>query len=311
MENKNKNKETKEPELTKNNCQNAIRDVEDAVFRYKNSFPNSVSECVRNSAKYYLWLMALGSILLMIFQPLMAHGFILFMCVIGAIGVGQDLSRKESYNFDYKYEKSLLKYLAPYAEFPDIKRYIDSIEPTLKLAQKRKIRLKRMGTAVNVLAFVAVAGFLTHILVNESSYFRDDVENIHPGDGIGIFSQLPSYYNMEPHKPFVSIKPLEGSGLTENLDLFVENRGEAKNFSDYSMYICYLRPEGGSLNKYVITDKQGNFSIFEDFDNYSDGVYTLYLGTEEGLVINKLNYLYTHADELRYKQRYERENDQQ
>ena len=304
MDNNNKNKETKQPVLTKNNCQNAIRDVEDAIYRYKNSFPNSVSECVRNSAKFYLWLMALGSIALVIVQPNMTYGFITFMCVIGAIGVGQDLPYKHLYSFDYSNVMFKLDELKPYAEFPDIKRYIDSIEPNLKHAKQRKIMFKRLGTAVNILALLVVVGYLTHVLINESKFFRGKVENIHPGDGIGVFSELPSYFNMEPTKPFVTIKPLEGSGLTGDLDLYVENRGAAKNFSDYHMYLCYLRPEGGSLNKYVITDKQGNYSIFEDISTHSDGVYTFYLGKDEGLVINKLNYLYTHADELRYTYRY-------
>ncbi|MBR4441198.1 MAG: hypothetical protein IKS00_06585 [Bacteroidales bacterium] len=300
MENKNKNMETKQLKLTKNNCQNAIRDVENAVFSYKNSFPNSVSECVRNSAKFYLWLMALGSIALLIVQPNMTYGFITFMCVIGAVGVGQDLPYKHVYFFDYSNVLLKLKELKPYAEFPDIKRYIDSIEPNLQRAKKRKIMFKKLGTAVNILSLVVVVGYLAYVLIYESKYFRGKVENVHPGDGIGVFGELPSYFNMKPDKPFVTIKPLEGSGLTDNLDLYVENLGASRNFSDYHMYLCYALPKCSSQHKYVITDKQGNPSSIECFVCDSHGKYSAYVGVDEANVINTLNYVYTHTDELRY-----------
>ena len=294
--------------VSKESCRSAMQEVENNVQDFGNSFPRSIGECVRNSIRRYLLTLVIASVVLMIFQPTIAHGFILFFVAVGVFVGWQDLDARKKYDNGF-YKKTLSRcqnIMCPYAKFPDVKKYTEKIESGIKDVKRQKKGFILMSWLVYAAFLAVVGGYLGYIYRYESPKTRPALENIHPGDGLGIYCKLPEYFGVEKNEPFVYLSPLNDSTDYGKIGFFiVETSFAVQGQVDRpGVALRFANPNPNRVNYIMeITDKDGNVAL-------KGGLYrNLRMGSiefdeDKSYTINAINYIYTHADELRYRMVY-------
>ena len=160
-------KEKQNKKLSKKDCQNLINQVEKLIRQYAHTYPDCVDDAVLNRRKIYMWVLVIASIALVTIQPCIAHGFLVFGICVGALASTEDMQYiyTDSYdesNYDHTL-RNCKEMLSPYADFPDVKKYFDSIEPILKKHKANKIKYRVLGGFIMVIFFAVVVGYLYYV----------------------------------------------------------------------------------------------------------------------------------------------------
>ncbi|MBO4773137.1 MAG: hypothetical protein J5595_11420 [Bacteroidales bacterium] len=167
MENTSEEKETQQQnqKLSKTKCQELINQVENKIRYFAYEYPDSVTAVVLNGRLVYLLTLVAASIALMVIQPCIANGILIFCVCVGALACTQDWPVGDTfsrYSFEYTLSKCQ-KMLRPYADFPDVKKYYDSIEPNLKKLQSKKKLYRVLGVLIMIMFFIVVGGYLWYV----------------------------------------------------------------------------------------------------------------------------------------------------
>ncbi len=167
MENTSKDKETQQEnqKLSKNDCQKLINTIENRIRYYAYEYPDSLSDAVLNGRLVYLLTLVAASIALVVIQPGISNGILVFCVCVGALACTQEWPGVCEYNsFRFEYTLSeCKKMLRPYADFPDVKKYYDSIEPNLKRLKAKKQLYRVLGGVIMVIFFFVVIGYLWYV----------------------------------------------------------------------------------------------------------------------------------------------------
>lgn len=293
--------------VSKESCRSAMQEVENNVQDFGNRFPRSIGECVRNSIRRYLLTLVIASAVLMYIQPMIAHGFILFFVAVSVFVAWQDLDARKKYDNGF-YKKTLSRcqnIMRPYAKFPDVKKYTEKIESGIKGVKRQKKGFILMSWLVYAAFLAVVGGYLGYIYLYESPRKRPALENVHPGDGLGIYGKLPEYFGVEKDEPFVYLSPLNDSTDYGKIGFFiVETIYTVDGHERNGVVLRFANPNPNKVNYIMeITDKDGNVALKGGlYRNMRMGY--IEFNDDESYTINAINYIYTHADELRYRMVY-------
>ena len=287
--------------------QKAVKEIESALSEYKSSFPKNFGDMFRSKLTALCVAFAVYCILSAIvyasFPNIMKAFFVSLPMFFAAILLSYKPTEKNTY--DLMAKRNSLKAME---EYPDVKKYAEGLETEVKRIEVVKKSYKSKMNSI-YFAFVAIlAAFLIHTFVTDNTWIRADLENIHPGENCGNFSYAAEYFNLEPKKPFVSIRPFDPGTTPNNADIFIVNLNTGSGNTTNSCLVGFRfeTPEirnsnSGDKYKLTITDTQGKPSNVIFFCPIDNPLVERHIAQYESDAVDICNYLYNHVDELRYK----------
>ena len=160
--------------------------------------------------------------------------------------------------------KSLRQSLTSMEEYPDVKKYAEDVDAELDCVENEKKSYKRKMNIIFYSYVAVLVGFLVHTFVTDSTYLRDDLENIHQDDNCGKFAKAAEYFNLQPKTPFAVIRPFDSEQTPSDIQLFIVNINTSKGYQagDCLVAFRFTTPEIKNSNKgdnytITITDMQG------------------------------------------------------
>ena len=259
-------KNTSQPESGKTQFQNTVKDIESHLSEYKNSYPKNFGDAFR--AKIMLFCIAIASYCILSAVAFFNVSTAMMAFMVGLplliIAIKYNETPSDGY-FEKRKVLSGYRSLKQLNEFPDVKNYLQGLDTELEAVEKRKETYKRTITILFWLFSAVLLALLVRSFVNDNTFLRDDLENIHSGDNCGDFTEIAPYFHLEDHKPFVSISPLDASLSPSNADLFIVNlnTGSGNQADDCLAGFRFAIPEikdATANSRYIltITDNDGN-----------------------------------------------------
>ena len=287
--------------------QKAVKEIESALSEYKSSFPKNFGDMFRSKLTALCVAFAVYCILSAIvyasFPNIMKAFFVSLPMFFAAILLSYKPEEKNIFHLMEKRNS-----LNSMEEYPDVKKYADGLENEIKRIEVEKLSYKRKMNIIFYTFVAILTALLIHTFVTDNTWIRADLENIHPGENCGNFAYAAEYFNLDPKKPFVSIKPFDPGVTPKNAELFIvnTNTGSGNTTNSCLVGFRFTTPEirnANSGDKYnlTITDTQGNPSnVSFSFTTGAPWV-EVHINQYETVAIDICYYLYNHVDELRYK----------
>lgn len=283
----------------KKSCQLLLQDAEKLIYDYNDSYPNCVGDCVYNMHIAYMSILTIASFVIVYIKPVALHIILAFSVVVGLVNaIGQGIKYKRKY-FDSSYDSVLnkCKYkLQPFDTYPDVQKYIDSLEPYLRQISNKKKMYRWLSVLVFVGYLAVVSGYVGYLCLYDNPRTRQPLENIHDTDGLGVYGKLPEYFKIKLDEPLFSLSPLEGGD--EKVGFFIV-KGSGSN-----IMLRFALPNGfGAHQQLEITNTAGKVALqgHRDTEKYNGETGCVPLFDEREKNISALKYLRNHADSLRYR----------
>jgi hypothetical protein len=300
---------TQQAEANKTEFQNTVKKIESDLSEYKTSYPKNFGDVFRANIMLFCISIAIYCILSAVAFFNVSTAMMAFMVGLPLLIISIKFNDTPSEGYSKRRQVlSGQRSLQKLDEFPDVKNYLQGLDTELEAVEKRKETYKRTITILFWLFSAVLLALLVRSFVNDNTFLRDDLENIHSGDNCGDFTEIAPYFHLEDHKPFVSISPLDASLSPSNADLFIVNlnTGSGNQADDCLAGFRFAVPEikdATANSRYIltITDKDGNPSELSFEFNTSDKYIQKRIATREPKALNIAYYIYTHSNELRYK----------
>jgi hypothetical protein len=294
--------------LNKKNCQALLQDVESIIYDYNDSFPNSVGDSVRNWHWVYMAILTIASIAIVIMRPMSMNYVLVFSALLGLMdGIGYFYSynkgngvfrRVTQYNTVLNQCKDKLK---AYAEYSDVSKYLQSLEPYLKQIGRKKTKFRMLAAVVFLGYMAVVGGYVGYIWLYEYTGNRQPLENIHPADGLGVYPKILELYNIQINEPFFTLNPLDSSTTNQPIDFFIVQKVYEHKIDGVMLRFPF--PKEYYFHHLEITNTDGKVALkgYRDSDNYNGETGCVVLGVDSTFAINALIYLHDNAGNLRYR----------
>lgn len=148
----------------KKECQDKLKAVQDMMLQYARAYPKSVSDCISKYMKIFLIPFIIFGFIL-VEAPGMNDVFGFIVCGIGIVMLMKIWQIKRPKNpYDDRGHTSIydtcMEQIGKYADFPDVKKYADTINPTLQHLYKQKTMYKIVAIIIFVIYVALLAVYL-------------------------------------------------------------------------------------------------------------------------------------------------------